>query len=210
MEASEDEPHWRTSDAKGQNVTPKQRLPDQRSGLVLSTHEVARRAGTMKEVRTVVDAPEGIGVEVIKVLPGSPVELDLRLESVIEGVLVSGLARMTAHGECARCLTPLERDLEVDVQELYLYPGVEDDDEEACHLAGDLIDLEPLLRDAVVLDLPYTPLCRADCAGLCAQCGADLNADPDHAHDDAADPRWGDLLGWEQSSPEAAAPQGEA
>lgn len=178
----------------------KQRLPDTRSGMVLSTHEVARRAGTMKEVHSVVDAPEGIGVDVIEVPPGSPINLDLRLESVVEGVLVSGVAAMTAKGECARCLTPVRQDLAVDVQELYLYPGVEDDDEEACRLVGDLIDLEPLLRDAVVLELPFTPLCRADCAGLCVECGADLNADPEHDHGDAVDPRWGDLAAWDREA----------
>ncbi len=181
----------------------KQRLPDTRSGLVLSTHEVARRAGTMKEVRSVVDAPVGIGIDVIEVPAGSPVDLDLRLESVVEGVLVSGVAAMTAEGECARCLTPVKQQLDVDVQELYLYPDVEDDDEEACRLAGDLIDLEPLLRDAVVLELPFTPLCRADCAGLCVECGADLNADPEHDHGDAVDPRWGDLAGWERGNESA-------
>ena len=158
----------------------------------------------MKEVNSVVDAPEGIGVDVIEVPAGAPVQLDLRLESVVEGVLVSGTASMTAHGECARCLTAVQHELEVDVQELYLYPGVEDDDEEACRLVGDLIDLEPLLRDAVVLELPFTPLCRPDCAGLCPECGVDLNEDPEHDHGESVDPRWGDLAEWAEPDSESA------
>ena len=62
-------------------------------------------------------------------------------------------------------------------------------------LAGDLLDLEPTLRDAVVLALPIAPLCRDDCPGLCAQCGARLADDPGHRHDDQVDARWVALAG---------------
>ena len=64
---------------------------------------------------------------------------------------------------------------------------------------GDLIDLEPVLRDAVVLELPFQPLCRPDCAGLCPQCGANLNDDPGHEHRPDNDPRWDALLRFERS-----------
>ena len=71
--------------------------------------------------------------------------------------------------------------------------GEERDDEER-YLDGYLLDLEPALRDAVVLALPMSPLCRDDCPGLCAECGAPLaEAGPDHGHDDAIDPRWAGL-----------------
>jgi uncharacterized protein len=115
------------------------------------------------------------------------------LESVVEGVLVTGSASVELRGECVRCLTEISDELEVDLQELYVYPGSEATEEEASRLEGELIDLEPLLRDAVVLDLPFQPLCRDDCEGLCASCGADLNVDPTHAHEDSIDPRWGTL-----------------
>ena len=62
-------------------------------------------------------------------------------------------------------------------------------------MEGDLVDLEPLLRDGVVLDLPFQPLCREDCEGLCAECGANLNDDPQHTHDAPLDPRWEKLRG---------------
>lgn len=172
------------------------RHPDPRSGLVIDTHELGRRVGAMKEIQRVAEAPEGIGMDVIGVPPGSPVDLDLRLESVVEGVLVTGTAEVSLQGQCARCLERIDSAEEVDLQELYLYPDKEPDDDEASRIEDELIDLEPLLRDTVVLDLPYTPVCRPDCAGLCPECGANLNADPDHAHDDRVDPRWAGLSGW--------------
>ena len=168
-----------------------------RSGLVLDTHELGRRAGAMKVVRASVEAPADLGISVIEVPRGSPVELDLRLESVVEGVLVSGSATVEVRGECVRCLGEIFDELEVGIQELYVYPGVELDDDLASRLEGGLIDLEPLLRDAVVPDLPFQPLCRDDCSGLCVECGANLNSDPDHRHEARLDPRWEGLRGLE-------------
>lgn len=158
----------------------------------------------MKEVRTSVEAPAELGIAVIAVPPGSPVELDVRLESVVEGVLVTGIANVSVVGECVRCLGEIEDQLEIDIQELFVYPGSEATEEEASRLEGDLIDLEPLLRDGVVLELPFQPLCREDCQGLCTECGANLNADPQHSHGESVDPRWGGLASWTASdeSPE--------
>ncbi|WP_377105127.1 YceD family protein [Propionicimonas sp. T2.31MG-18] len=178
------------------------RLPDPRSGLVLDTHELSRRAGTLKEVTRVAEAPADLGIEVIGVPPGSPVDLSLRLESVVEGVLVTGTAKVRLSGNCARCLDEISRTEEVDLQELFCYPGKELDDAEALRIEGEMIDLEPVLRDAVVLDLPFTPLCRPDCAGLCPDCGANLNRDPDHGHAEPTDPRWAGLEGWTEPTNE--------
>ncbi|WOP18427.1 DUF177 domain-containing protein [Raineyella sp. LH-20] len=171
---------------------------DARSPLVLDTHDLGRRAGALREVRESVPAPEGIGNALIGIPTGAPIDLDLRLESVSEGVLVTGLATVRLEGECSRCLTPLKDETEVDLQELFLYQdqSVDDDDEDLARMQGELLDLEPTLRDAVVLDLPFTPLCREDCAGLCPECGANLNEDPDHTHGPATDARWGALSGW--------------
>ena len=159
----------------------------------------------MREESLVRSAPEGIGIMSIGVPPGSDVELDLRLESVIEGVLVSGTARVQLTGECSRCLEPVSDELEVDIQELYVYEETDhrgrpspadsvegDEDDEQRHLVGDYLDLEPVLRDAVVLDLPLAPVCRDDCPGLCPQCGFRLEDDPEHDHD-VIDPRWAAL-----------------
>ena len=173
---------------------------DRRSGLVLDTHELGRRAGALKLVQTTVEAPADLGIEVIGVPHGSPVELDLRLESAVEGVLLTGTAQVELRGECVRCLSPVEDRIEVDLQELYVYPGSEAAEEEASRLEGDLLDLEPVLRDAIVLELPFQPLCRPDCAGLCPECGANLNDDPTHEHGGDHDPRWAALLKFEQGS----------
>lgn len=169
---------------------------DPRSPLVLDTSELGRRPGSMRHVRRTVPAPAYLGTEVIRVPEGSDLELDLRLEAVMEGVLVSGTVRGRTTGECVRCLDDVEQQLEVDVQELFTYPGKapagEDDD--LHELEGDLIDVEPVLRDAVVPALPFQPVCSADCPGLCSQCGARLADDPQHHHEDV-DPRWAALQG---------------
>jgi uncharacterized protein len=160
---------------------------------VLDTHELARRPGTMRKVSRTVPAPADLGTEVIGVPEGSDLSLDLRLESVMEGVLVSGTAQGSAVGECVRCLGEVRQDVVVEVQELFVYPDREyDEDDDVHRLVGDLIDFEPVLRDAVVLALPFQPVCREDCPGLCSECGAALADDPDHHHD-AVDPRWAAL-----------------
>jgi uncharacterized metal-binding protein YceD (DUF177 family) len=145
-------------------------------------------------------------IEVIGVPEGAPVHLDLRLESVMEGVLVSGEVTAPLVGSCARCLEPIEDTLELDVQELFAYSGStteETSDEDEVRLVeGERIDLEPMVRDAVVLSLPLAPVCDEDCAGLCAECGQrwdDLPAD--HSHEQL-DPRWAGLAARLSSSPD--------
>ena len=166
---------------------------DARSPLVLEVHELSRQAGTMKEISRTVPAPAELGVEMMRVPVDSPIVLELRLESVVEGVWVSGTADVELAGECARCLIPVEDEATFDLEELYVHAGREAE-EDANFVVDERIDLEPALRDAVVLDLPFTPLCREDCAGLCTICGANLNDDPDHTHGEQIDPRWSKLL----------------
>jgi uncharacterized protein len=169
---------------------------DPRAPLVLDTRELGRRPGSQREVFRTVPAPADLGIEVLGVPEGSPVELDLRLEAVMEGVLVTGTASAALTGECARCLEPISDELEVRFQELFVYDDqdVDPDEElEVSTLQDDLVDLEPLLREAVVLALPFQPLCTEDCPGLCAECGARLAQDPDHVHDAPVDPRWAAL-----------------
>ena len=160
------------------------------------------------------EAPAELGIEILGVPEGSEVEFDLRLEAVMEGVLVTGTASAELEGECARCLEPIEEDLTIDIQELYLYDDTRDgsakskddsgDDEETDvrRTEGDLIDLEPVLRDAVVLALPFQPLCQDDCPGLCTECGARLADDPDHRHEEPVDPRWAALQDLGKNAPD--------
>ena len=168
---------------------------DPRLPLVIDTRELGRRPGSMRTLSRSVSAPADLGVDVLGVAEGSQLDLDLRLESVMEGVLVSGTARGEVTGECVRCLDPIASPLVVDIQELFAYPGQEqhDDETELRRLEGDLLDLEPVVRDAVVLALPFQPVCRADCPGLCSECGVRLADEPGHAHD-AVDTRWAALV----------------
>jgi uncharacterized protein len=181
-----------------ENRKPQQRL-DPRNPLVLDTRELGRRPGSMRPVQLSAPAPEGLGIaDLIGVPLGAALALDLRLESVMDGVLVSGVVTAPVSGECGRCLAAVSDELAIRIQELYVYPEAStdhDDDDEVAQLEGDLLDLTPTLRDAVVLALPLNPLCQPDCKGLCATCGERLDELPDpHTHD-TTDARWGALAG---------------
>jgi uncharacterized protein len=173
---------------------------DPRSPLVLDTKLVGRRPGTMHELTREVGAPSDFGTDVLRVEEGHPLLLDLRLESVVEGVLVTGSVRGTATGACVRCLDPLTQEVGGTFQELFVHAERHDHhrevgDEEAAEelrVEDGLIDLEPVLRDTVVPALPFQPVCRPDCPGLCSECGMPLAEDPEHQHDQI-DPRWAAL-----------------
>ncbi|GAA4676821.1 YceD family protein [Phytohabitans rumicis] len=168
-----------------------------RSPLVLDTRELPRRPGAMRTVSRVAPAPADLGLELIGVPEGADLVLELRMESVSEGVLVSGSVTGPVTGECGRCLRPISDSVAVTIQELYAYEhsatDETTDEDEVGRLQGDLIDLEPVLRDAVVLALPTNPLCRDDCPGLCTECGMPWDELPaDHSHQQV-DPRWAAL-----------------
>jgi len=169
---------------------------------------LGRQAGSALPQTRTVPAPDNLRLELIGVPAGADVALEVRFEAVSEGVLATGTAIAPLAGECARCLAPLNSSVTASFQELYLYADGrhdrhdrhdrheenEEQDDEERYLDGDLLDLEPVVRDAVVLALPMSPLCREDCPGLCAECGAALaDAGPGHRHDGAADPRWAAL-----------------
>ena len=163
---------------------------------VFDMRPLGRQPGSLRDETRTAHAPDGLGSGLASVPAGAEVALDLRFEAVTEGVLVTGSAVAPLAGECARCLDPLTASMEVSFQELYRYqpdPGEDEADEER-FLDGDLLDLEPAFRDAVVLALPLSPLCREDCPGLCAECGVRLaEAGPHHGHGADSDPRWGPL-----------------
>jgi uncharacterized protein len=174
--------------------------PDPASPWVFGTRELGRRPGAMRSYTRSVEAPvepAALGLDTIGVPAGTPVELDLRLESVTEGVYVSGTAHAALRGECARCLDDLTDEIEVEIGELFAYPdSVTDettDEDELPRVVDEYVDIEQTVRDALVLALPLAPLCRPDCQGLCPDCGekwADL--EPGHGHE-ILDPRWAAL-----------------
>jgi uncharacterized metal-binding protein YceD (DUF177 family) len=163
----------------------------------LDLRELGRRPGSMQEVERTLPALADWRVELIGVPVGGDVHLRLRLESVMEGVLVSGDLDVPVTGSCARCLEPLENTLHLDVQELYAYEGstteATSEEDEVRRVEGDFLDLAPLVRDTVVLNLPLAPLCTEDCAGLCVDCGQRLDDLPADHHHEIVDARWSGL-----------------
>jgi uncharacterized protein len=159
--------------------------------------ELGRRAGSMQEIDRTLPAPPDWRVELIGVPTGGDVRLRLRLESVMEGVLVTGDLDVPVTGSCARCLEPIEDTLHLDVQELYAYEGstteATSEEDEVRRIDGDFLDLEPLARDTVVLNLPLAPVCTEDCAGLCVDCGQRLDDLPADHHHEVVDARWAGL-----------------
>lgn len=151
----------------------------------------------MRSYHRDVPVPAGLALDVVGIPQGDDLALDVRLESVVEGVLVSGTASAPVVGQCARCLDPVDDRLEVELTELFAYPDTATDEstdpDEVSRVVDDLVDLEPVVRDAVLLALPQAPLCRDDCPGLCPECGGKrAELDTDHRHD-TMDPRWAAL-----------------
>ena len=183
----------------------------------LNTHELPRRAGEMKEYQLDLVAPEPVGMPLIGVQVGAIIEVDARLESVTEGILLSADVYAVAKGECIRCLDPVEIVIDRKIQELYNYEPTNErgkkkkkqeetledlEIEDELMMDGDIMNLETPIRDAVVLSLPINPLCDQDCPGLCPECGGKWAELPeDHAHQ-SVDARWAGLSGLNLDDPD--------
>lgn len=168
--------------------------------LTLSLVDLSRQVGSTLHRTLTWEAPEDLGTSSMWVEPGTPLVLEVDLTSVDGGVLVDLATDVDLVGECVRCLEPVLAHHHVTAEDVYLEPSpdahrpVPPDDEEADDellLIGphDTVDLEPVVRDAVVPLVDERPLCRPDCPGLCPVCGErwdDLPEDHDH---DVVDPR---------------------
>lgn len=157
------------------------------------------RPGEMRERAIELDVPERLGEAVAYVPKGEPMTLDVRLEGLHDGILVTAEIETTAVGECVRCLDPVSLPLEVEIQELFAYSPDEAFDF-AVH--DDYVDLEPVVRDAVVLALPFQPVCRPDCPGLDPETGQKLADDPERKPREVLDPRWAALQGFAPDEPQ--------
>lgn len=171
--------------------------PHQGSPLAVNVARLGRRPGSMFPLHNVVPSPSRIGLELIGISAGAPLELDLRVESVSEGVLVTGTLTAPIAGECSRCLTLFDGRVDVALTELFAYPDsitvATTEEDEVGRVVNDIVDLEQPIIDAVGLELPFSPVCRPDCPGLCPRCGIPLaTAEPGHHHDEI-DPRWAKL-----------------
>ena len=175
----------------------------------IDVSRLPRSPGSVLEVAREIPAPADLSVAMARVAPESPIDIDIALESVVEGIWMSGTADVDVTAECSRCLDPIEWAETVEIEQLFVYPatdasgaivrGAADDDatgdaeEPEPEVHDDTIDIEGPLRDAVVLSLPLAPLCSPDCAGICPQCGERLESlDTPHDHPDT-DPRWAAL-----------------
>ena len=167
---------------------------------------LGRRPGAMVTLHKTVPSASRIGLPMIAIDEGAPLEMDLQVQSVSEGVLVTGTVAAPTVGECARCLTPVHGRVEVRLTELFAYPDstteATTEEDEVGHIVDDTIDLEQPIVDAVGLELPFSPVCSPDCPGLCPDCGVALAAEPGHHHD-RIDPRWSKLADMLPPQPDA-------
>ena len=172
-----------------------------RSPYLLNVRDLLRSPGEMRERHLDIAAPEHLGEGMVSVPEGGALSVDVKLESLHEGVLASGSVVATAEGECARCLAPVSIPLDVEFAELFAYPADEPFDYQ---LEGDQLDLEPVVRDAVVLALPFQPECVGGCEDL--DLGPDIRVITADAQqqDEPADPRWAALEGFTASEGDSA------
>ena len=163
----------------------------------VDVYDLMHRPGEMRERSIDIVVPEEFGNAMIAVKAGSELRVELRMESLHDGILVSADIDGTAAGECGRCLIDIEQAIQVEIQELFAYSS---DEAFEYEVHEDTIDLEPVVRDAVVLSLPFQPVCQNECLGLCPQCGDRLLDNPGHEHENPVDPRWaalGSLAGFD-------------
>lgn len=160
------------------------------SAFEVPVHELTRRPGQMNELEMDIVLTNPMGQGAAAVPAGEVINLNLRLESVHEGILATGEVDSIAKADCSRCLEPLNLEVEVDFQELFAYSLEQEDD---FLVQDEKIDLEQAITDAVVLSLPFKPVCSEDCLGLCSECGMKMAEDPEHVHQTQIDSRWSEL-----------------
>jgi len=167
----------------------------------IAVFDLMHRPGEMREKQVDAVIADGFGNAMIEVKTGSTVRLDVRLESLHDGILVSADVDTTAEGQCGRCLDDISLPIEVEIQELFAYS---EDEAFDYTVEDDHIDLEPLVRDAVVLSLPFQPVCRPDCPGLDPETGLKLADHPELTPREVLDPRWSALAGLQPTEPDVA------
>lgn len=157
---------------------------------MVPARDIVRHPGEMREHTFSVTLNEQWGEGIVSYEAGSELDLEVRLEAVHEGILVSGTADAEYKGVCGRCLIEISEPVEVEFQELFAYPGEEETDFE---VQDDHVDLEILVRDAAVVSLPFQPVCQPDCLGLDPITGERLTESAGAEHEAPIDPRWSAL-----------------
>ncbi len=186
---------------------------EQKTNWTISIAQLSMRAGQTKNIDEVFPAPSGIDDTVVGIEEGANTHLKGTLESLSDGLLFTGSVSAPMHGECTRCLKPLDGDWSTNVTAFFTYEDrlashnsgfveeaeqdifAEDDEADDVYPispSATLLDFESLIRDNLAQTLPVQPLCRPDCKGLCPQCGINLNDNPDHV-DEPVNIRWAQL-----------------
>jgi len=183
-----------------------------RSVFIFNTHDLPHRAGEMREYELNLRISEPLGLELLAVNAGEVIEVDLRVQAVEEGVLATGSVIATASGECTRCLKPITWPIDEDFTELFYYQvhgnrqpkksfnsksmdseDIDSTEDDLRFMDGDDIDLEPVIRDAIILNLDVNPLCQEDCPGIEATQGKNWSYLPSDQIQSPQDPRWSAL-----------------
>jgi uncharacterized protein len=161
-----------------------------RTPLTIGVKDLMHSPGEMREHTLDVVAPEQYGEAVAIVPEGTPMAIELRLEGLHEGILVTCEVSTDANAECVRCLDEFSLPVRVDFQELFTYSSSEAD---SYTVVDDSVMLESIIRDAVVLDLPFQPVCKPDCYGLDPATGEKLTSESAKTSGQDIDPRWLEL-----------------
>ena len=158
---------------------------------LIDIRDLTEHPGSSRRVRLHEVVPD-FALQLAEVPPDAPIEGELLLESVIEGIFVSGAVEGRMALQCARCLTSFEQGFSVEVGDLFVPNADPADDTYPLAEPGSL-DPEPMVRDAVLLSMPFSPLCRPDCKGLCERCGGERNLGECSCQEEPVDPRWAGL-----------------
>ncbi len=174
-----------------------------RRALRVPVVELLRRPGNRRHLR--LEVPVG-GLTVVDshVAEGEPVTVDVELEALTDGVVVTGVLSVAWESACRRCLRPVHGVATAVVREVFAERPVSD---EQWAFDGEELDLEPMVRELLLLELPLAPLCREDCAGLCPTCGADRNEGACGCAQRPVDPRWQALEAWRGGPPAGNRPE---
>lgn len=183
-------------------------MSGKKSPFLFNCHDLPRSAGEMREYALTIETPENFGLPLFTIAPSTPIDIDLTISAVSEGVLASADVRATAHGECTRCLDPISLEIEQSFTELFYYQAPRNTrqnqpeelgEDDNLTMEGDEIDLELPVRDALILNLPINPLCKEECLGLCPDCGVKWEELPEDHEGNAhtkVDIRWAGLEGF--------------
>ncbi|MDP2291087.1 MAG: DUF177 domain-containing protein [Actinomycetota bacterium] len=160
------------------------------NSLRVNAAELLRRPGSQKSYELQPTLDELDVHDPSRFADDAVVDVSLHLEALTDGIVIDGELRVPWHGVCRRCLVPTGGVQVSEVHELYQLVVT---DPEAFEIVGDQVDLADVVRELVLLDVPTTPLCRPDCAGLCLTCGANLNDEQCDCAGPPVDPRWAAL-----------------